>query len=381
MKYKNILVTGGAGFIGSHTVDLLLKQGYKVKILDSLQKLVHPKGKPLYVPKDAEFIKGDVTNPVILLKALQGVDAVFHLAAYQDYLTDFSHFIHTNTESTALLFELIVQHSLPVRKIIFASSQSVAGDGKWHCKTHGDFWAEQRPIRQLENGEWDLKCPECGSVATNLLMTEDICRPITTYGSSKLFIEVLANVLGKKYRIPTVCMRYTYVQGPRNSIYNAYSGIARIFAMRILNDKPPILFEDGMGLRDYVNVTDIAKANVLVLEDDRSNSKVFFVGGGKPYTGIDLAKVMLKVFRSSLPIYIPNLFRLGDTRSTYSDISAIGLLGWKPQITLDRSLSEYRDWLIENNIKVRDYSDEAMDKMMREGIIRKAHKGKSVIIK
>lgn len=371
-----VLVTGGAGFIGSHTVDLLLKKGYRVRVLDILQKRVHPYGKPKYLPKEVEFIRGDVADPKDMLRALIGVDFVFHLAAYQDYLPDFSHFIHTNTESTALLFELILANKLPVRKIIFASSQAVAGDGKWCCKIHGDFFADQRPISQLTKGDWEIKCPRCNKNCENVLMTEDICRPITTYGISKFSIELLANTLGKKYGIPTVCMRYTYVQGPRNSIYNAYSGILRVFAMRILNGKSPILFEDGLGLRDYVNVFDVASANVLVLEDKRANGKVFFVGGGKPYTGLEFAETMLKVFGSKLIPKIPGIFRVGDTRSTVSDISAIKKLGWFPKKTLEESLTGYHDWLMTQG-EIIDTSEKAMKQMMRIGVIRRVlRKGK-----
>lgn len=365
-----VLVTGGAGFIGSHTVDLLLKKGYRVRVLDILQKRVHPYGKPKYLPKEVDFIKGDVANPKDLLKALRGVDSVFHLAAYQDYLTDFSHFIHTNTESTALLFELILAKKLPVKKIVFASSQAVAGDGKWECRMHGEFFALPRQIIQLKKGEWNIKCPICKKNCQNVLMTEDICRPITSYGISKYALELLANMLGKKYRIPTVCMRYTYVQGPRNSIYNAYSGILRVFAMRILNNRPPILFEDGMGLRDYVNVSDAARANVMVMEDKRANDKVFFVGGGRPYTGLEFAKTMLTVFGSRLRPEIPGIFRVGDTRSTVSDISALRKLGWEPKKTLEQSLSEYRDWLMTQD-EIRDTSERAMKIMVKDGVIRK----------
>ncbi len=369
MKGK-VLVTGGAGFIGSHIVDLLLTKGYSVRIIDILQERVHPKGKPKYIPNEVEFIKGDVSDPKLMLKVLREIDYVFHLAAYQDYLPDFSHFIHTNSESSALMFELILANKLPVKKIVFASSQAVAGDGKWNCIKHGQFWAASRPIEQLERGEWEIKCPKCRKDCQHVLMTEDICRPITTYGISKYAIELLAQTLGNKYNIPTVCMRYTYVQGPRNSIYNAYSGILRVFAMRILNNKSPVLFEDGMGLRDYVNVTDVARANVLVMEDDRANNKVFFAGGGRPYTGLEFAQTMLRVFGRKLEPQIPGIFRVGDTRSTVSDISALGKLGWKPQKTLEKSLTEYRDWLLEQG-KIEDVSGMAMKNMIKQGVIRK----------
>jgi dTDP-L-rhamnose 4-epimerase len=370
MNYKTILVTGGAGFIGSHTTDLLINKGYKVKIIDNLQNRVHPHGKPKYINKNAKFIRGDVSNPKHLLAAMQDVDAIFHLAAYQDYMPDFSKYIHTNTESSALIFELIYKHNLPVKKVIFASSQAVSGDGKWKCKTHGKFWATQRSIEQMYKGEWAVKCPVCKNDAINILMTEDIVRPITTYGISKYSIELLANVLGSKYNIPTVCMRYTYVQGPRNSIYNAYSGIARVTAMRILNNKPPILFEDGLGLRDYINVSDVATANLLVLEDDRANYNIYFVGGGKAYTAIKFAKTMLKVFNSNLTPQIPGIFRVGDTRSTVSSIKKLSKLGWKPKVDLETSLTEYKNWLITQQ-NLNDKSDIAMRKMIKSRIIRK----------
>lgn len=372
MEYRKILVTGGAGFIGSHTVDLLLKRGYKVKILDNLQKRVHPNGKPKYIPNDVEFIKGDVSNPVDLIKSLKGIDAVYHLAAYQDYLPDFSTFIHTNTESTALMFELILANKLPIKKIVFASSQSVAGDGKWRCSKHGIFWAEQRPVEQLNLGQWELKCPKCGKPSKHVLMTEDIAKPITAYGISKYSIELLADVLGKKYNIPTVCMRYTYVQGPRNSFYNAYSGIARVFAMRILNNKAPILFEDGQGLRDYINVSDVARANLLVLENQKANNQTFFVGGGKAYKGVDFAQTMIKVFKSKLEPQIPGIFRIGDTRSTVSSINKLKKLGWEPEVNLDKSLSQYRNWILEQGY-IEDKSDIAMNNMIKQGVIRKVN--------
>src|SRR5437660_7860736 len=162
-----VLVTGGAGFIGSHTVDHLLARGYEVRILDNLQERVHPRGAPAYLAGDAELVIGDVANRSDMARALMGVDYVIHLAAYQDYMPDFSTFIHVNAESSALIFELIVEGRLPVRKIVFASSQSVAGEGSYMCSEHGPVTPDPRPIAQLEQGDWELHCPRCGRAMTS----------------------------------------------------------------------------------------------------------------------------------------------------------------------------------------------------------------------
>ena len=278
---SKVLVTGGAGFIGSHTVDVLLSKGYEVRILDSLQERVHPDGKPPWVPTEAEFVYGDVNDRADMVAALDRVDYVFHLAAYQDYIPDFSTFIHVNAESTALLFELIVEKRFPIRKIVFASSQSVSGEGRYECQEHGLMVPIPRPMSQLERSDWDVHCPYCGGYMEPRLIDELTSAPGTAYGISKYTTELLAYQLGRRYGIPTVCMRYTYVQGPHNSFYNPYSGIARIFALRIMHDLPPICFEDGKQLRDYVNVRDVARANLMVMEDDRADFQVFNVGGGR----------------------------------------------------------------------------------------------------
>ena len=237
MNDSKVLVTGGAGFIGSHTADELLKRGYSVSILDNLQPRVHPRGKPDWLPQEAQFIQGDVTNRDDMEQALEGIDYVVHLAAYQDHLSDFSTFIHVNTESTALLFELIVEKKLPVRKIVFASSQAVCGEGTYLCKVHGSIVPDPRPIEQLERGDWETFCPYCGEPMEPQLIEETTANSGTAYGISKYAMELLANLLGHRYGIPTVGMRYSCVQGPRNSFYNAYSGIARIFALRLMSIK------------------------------------------------------------------------------------------------------------------------------------------------
>ncbi|RJR34079.1 MAG: NAD-dependent epimerase/dehydratase family protein [Deltaproteobacteria bacterium] len=369
-----VLVTGGAGFIGSHTVDLLLEKGYEVRILDSLQPRVHPRGKPDYVPKEAEFIQGDVANRADLSKALEGMDFVFHLAAYQDYLPDFSQFIHTNTESTALLFELIVAdpRRYPVKKIVFASSQAVSGEGRYRCTREGTiFYPGPRPVEQLRQGEWEFVCPRCGAPAEPQLIDEATCNhPHTAYGISKYAIELLAFNLGQRYGISTAAMRYTYVQGPRNSFYNAYSGIARRFALRIRAGLPPICYEDGRQLRDYVNVYDVARANLLVLERPGANGMSFNIGGGRAVTVSEFARIMLQVSGNSLEARIPGEFRLGDTRHTVSDISRISALGWKPTIPVEENVRQYLEWL-DTQSGTEEYLFEAERIMAEQGVILK----------
>jgi dTDP-L-rhamnose 4-epimerase len=396
-----ILVTGGAGFIGSHTVDALLERGYRVRILDNLQPRVHPRGKPAWVPSQAEFMQGDVANPKDLATALASVDAVFHLAAYQDYLPNFSKFVHTNAESSALLFELVVSdpHRFPAKKIVFASSQAVCGEGRYLCgggadvslteyeqqsvrpkhlrpapairtgPSHGVTSPSGRSLEQLERGEWEVKCPACGFEMEPLQIDEFTANPHTAYGISKFAIEKLAEQLGPRYGIATVCMRYTYVQGPRNSFYNAYSGIARRFAISIMHGMPPIVYEDGKQLRDYVNVRDVARANVLVLEKDEANFRVFNVGGGRAVSVLEFARLMLDTFGSKMEPLVPGEFRLGDTRHTVSDISSLQRLGWEPTVPVEQNVREYVEWL-ETQTVSEDFLLEAERVMRQSGVVR-----------
>lgn len=365
------LVTGGAGFIGSHTVDQLLAKGYEVRILDNLQPRVHPEGKPDYLPAAAEFIQGDVADKPTMERALDGVDYVVHLAAYQDYLPDFSTFIHTNAESTALIFELMVAKKLPIRKMVFASSQSVAGEGKYLCPEHGPVFPALRPIVQLDAGDWELHCPQCGRYMQSDLIPETVAHPHTAYGISKYAIEMLAASLGERYNVPTACMRYTYVQGERNSFYNAYSGICRIFAMRIQNGLPPVCYEDGAQRRDYVNVKDVARANVMAMEADVPGHHVYNVGGGRPVTVVEFARIMLEACGSSLEPSVPGIYRVGDTRHTISDISAMQALGWQPTVPVEQNVREYLHWFTRFK-NSRDYLEEAERTMTQQNVLRQA---------
>lgn len=365
-----ILVTGGAGFIGSHTVDLLLAKGYDVVVLDALRPPVHIPGvKPDYVPPEVEFIHGDVRDPDAVDRALDGVAAVFHMAAYQDYLPDFSTFAFINDGGTAMLYERIVARRLPVRKVVVASSQAVYGEGKYACAEHGVQYPDLRPTAQLERGQWDVRCPSCGGPLTPQWTDEARVNPANQYAVSKVCQELYALTLGRRYGIPTVAMRYSITQGPRQSFRNAYSGVLRIFTTRLLAGQPPVIYEDGQQLRDYVSVDDVARANLLVLEDPRADSQVFNVGGGRQVTVLEYAHLIAEVMGVSIEPLLPNKFRFGDTRHILSDISRLRALGWEPTVPLDQIAASYVAWA-RAQPHLRDYYAEAERAMEQMGTVR-----------
>jgi dTDP-L-rhamnose 4-epimerase len=288
-----VLVTGGAGFIGSHLTDRFVRDGWEVRILDSLEPRVHPRGLPRYVPARAEFIRGDVRDRATLLAALREVDVVSHQAAYQDYMPDFSRFLEVNAVSTALLFELIVGQRLPVKKIIVASSQAVYGEGQYRCPDHGEFQPLPRSPRQLRRGDWELACPSCSGSVQSLALEEGSNNPYNQYAVSKLAQEKTALGLGWLHGIPTVALRYSITQGKRQSLYNHYSGVCRIFCSRALQHLPLLLYEDGRQTRDFVHVDDVVEANMLALEKDEANGQVFNVGSGRATTILEYARSVL----------------------------------------------------------------------------------------
>ena len=370
---RRVLVTGGAGFIGSHTVDLLRQKGYEVRVLDSLQERVHPGGWPDYLT-DVERQRGDVTDRGAWIRALEGVDAVVHLAAYQDYMPDFSTFIHVNTLSTALLFEIIVEKSLPIRKVVSASSQAVYGEGKFRCPDHGICYPSFRSAQQLQQGDWELHCPDCGSPMEPEDLTEDRVNPHTAYGISKYALEMVSHNLGRKYGIPTVNMRYSIVQGPRNSFYNAYSGICRIFTLRLLHDQPPICYEDGLQLRDYVYVGDVARANLIALEDQRADYHSYNVAGLGPTSVIDYAHTVARVCGKGIEPKVMGDYRFGDTRHTVSSFRQLAQLGWNPQVDLETIIREYVEWVREQP-DLEDFYARTEPVMRAANIIRRVETG------
>lgn len=365
-----VLVTGGAGFIGSHTVDLLLSKGYQVRVFDALLPPVHPQPvRPAYLASNVELVQGDVRNKAEFAAALQGVEAVFHLAAYQDYLPDFSKFFHVNSVGTAMLYELIVEQKLPVRKVVFASSQATYGEGKYQCQEHQVQYPDLRPLEQLNRGQWEVLCPVCQQPMQPLLTDESQVKPHNQYAMSKYTQEMIGINLGRRYNIPSVGMRYSITQGTRQSFSNAYSGICRIFTTMMLSGKAPIAYEDGGQLRDYVYVGDVARANVLALEDARADYQVFNVGGGQPISVLDYGRLVAQVLGSKLEPQLPGEFRFGDTRHIISDISKLRGLGWEPLTPLPEIIKKYVAWAVEQPA-VGDYYTQAEQEMKRMGTVR-----------
>lgn len=362
-----VLITGGAGFIGSHTATELLQHGYRVRLFDNLTPPVHTGDWPDWTP-DCERMLGDVRNRDDWAKALTGVDAVVHLAAHQDLLPNFSQFFHVNSVGTALLYELIVEKKLPVRKVVVASSQFVYGEGRYRCAKDGEVF----PIgRCPSKGQWDPVCPKCGGVIQSLPLLETHAGPRNQYSIAKYSQELMAVALGKNYGIPSAAMRYSIVQGPHQSFRNAYSGVLRVFTLQMLAGKSPSIFEDGRQLRDYVNVGDVARANRLALESDAANYEVFNVGGGKGYTVLEFAQIVAEVTGCKAAIQPSGEYRVGDTRHSVSDITKLQKLGWQPTKTPRDSVRDYVEWIRKQKLD-KDYAAEALAKMRAMGALRKA---------
>lgn len=340
-----VLVTGGAGFIGSHLVDRFLRQGFRVRVLDNLDPKIHPHGRPKYLPREIDFIEGDVTDRVTLSRALRDVDFVSHQAAYQDYMPEFSKFIHVNAFGTALIYELIVQHRLPVKKVIVASSQAVYGEGQFECSQHGLFLPQPRSQQQLAAGQWEVRCPQCGKTAGPRLLREDHTNPFNQYAVSKIAQEKTALGLGWLHGIPTVALRYSITQGPRQSLYNHYSGVCRIFFSNALQNQPLFIYEDGDQTRDFVHVQDVVDANMLVLDKSEADFQAFNVGSGRAVRINEYAHRVLDLVGSQMVPQVSGEYRRGDNRHSVSSADKLIRLGWRPRRDLSTIMEDFLGWV------------------------------------
>lgn len=366
------LVTGGAGLIGSHIVDAALAQGWDVRVLDSLERQTHRVGKPPWVPNDVEFVKGDVRNRADWERALQGVDIVFHEAAYGGYMPEIAKFIHVNSYGTALMLETIRNRDLPVKKVVIASSQAVYNEGAYSCPEHGHFYGETRDIARLEEGEFAMHCPICDRAATPVPTDEQA--PMggeNVYAISKADQERLVMTFGRATGMPVVALRYSCTYGPRQSLFNPYTGVIAIFCTRLMNDLAPVVYEDGQQSRDLVFVEDVARANLLVATDDRANGHIFNVGTGNAVAIGDLASMLSAKLGKEIPPQIQGEFRPGEMRALISDISRIGELGFAPTVDLAEGIDRYLGWIREQG-SVRDYFAAAERRLKARQVVKRS---------
>lgn len=366
-----VLVTGGAGFIGSHLVDRFLEEGFQVRVLDSLDPKIHPAGGPNGIRPNVDFIRGDVTDRAVVLAALRDIDIVSHQAAYQDYMPDFSRFMHVNAVGTSLIYELIVQKRLKVKKVIVASSQAVYGEGQYVCSGHGFFQPVPRSQEQLSLGQWAVMCPECDQPAEPCLLQETSSNPYNQYAVSKLAQEKIALGLGWFHGIPSVALRYSITQGPRQSLMNQYSGICRIFVGQALKREPLTVFEDGLQTRDFVHIKDVVAANMRVLESDDADFQAFNVGSGKSTTVLEYAKLVGKKISSDVGMNVSGEYRRGDNRNSVSKIDKLKALGWVPKYDLSTIVDDFLVW-VESIGGFPAQTEDAHSTMRSAGVVLKA---------
>ncbi|MDQ6882623.1 MAG: SDR family NAD(P)-dependent oxidoreductase [Candidatus Dormibacteraeota bacterium] len=362
---RRALVTGGAGLIGSHIVDLLLREGWSVRILDNLEPQTHRNGKPGWIPAAATFVQADVRDRTRVRQALEDIDVVFHQAAYGGYMPEIAKFVEVNSLGTAQLLEVIRDERLPVRKVVVASSQAVYREGAGWCALHGMMFPPPRLQHRLSVGDFSVHCPACGRplIAKPTPETAPIGGE-TVYAITKLDQERLALTWGRQTGIPTVALRYSCTYGPRQSIFNPYTGVIAIFATRLLNGQPPVLYEDGGQMRDFVFVEDVAAANLLAALTDRLDGQAVNVGSGRGVSIEALATLLAGALDVPLEPIRRGEFRPGEMRDLISDITKARSAGFVPQTDLAAGIERYLQW-IRTQGTIREYFG-AAETVLRE---------------
>lgn len=352
---KNILISGGAGFIGSNIALKLIAKGYNITVLDNLSEQIHstdPDKSFLYnlIKGKVNFIKGDVRNRNDWEDALLNQDAIIHLAAetgtgqsmYQIYK-----YSEVNIGGTALLLDILANQKHSIKKIIVASSRAIYGEGRYQCSTHGEVYPISRKEEDLINGNFECRCPYCGS-EIELLSTheESKIEPQSIYGISKYNQEQICLIAGKSLNIPVVAFRYQNVYGPGQSLSNPYTGILSIFSTQIKNNNPINIFEDGNETRDFVFIDDVADATIKGLENNKAITKIYNVGSGESTRVIDIANTLVKLYNSDVSVNITGNFRLGDIRHNYADLIKINQeLNYEPKFPFQTGISKFANWV------------------------------------
>ena len=373
---RSILITGGAGFIGSHLIDSLLEKGHSIVVFDNLEEQVHGKidKPPSYLNKNINFIRGNVLDYDFLYSTLKNVEVIVHLAAavgVGQSMYQISKYIEYNTLGTANLLDILANKEHNVRKLIVASSMSIYGEGKYKCESCGYMYPIFREKKDLENGIWEFKCNKCGKKLIPVPTDEE--KPldsISIYAMSKKHQEKMSLLIGDTYGIDTTALRFFNVYGSRQALSNPYTGVCAIFCSNLISGNPPIIFEDGLQSRDFINVKDICQSIILSMEKIQAKGEVFNVGTGYPITIKEIANILIQKINPEINPIIINNFRAGDIRHCYSDISKIKQkLGFYPKILFEDGVEELIQWVKSLAGNVKDKSKEALEELKNKGLV------------
>jgi dTDP-L-rhamnose 4-epimerase len=368
---KRILITGGAGFIGSHLADALLRRGHRVRALDNLSPQVHgaEQRRPGYLDPDVDLVTGDIGDPDTVRRALQGIDVVYHLAAavgVGQSMYQIAQYTAVNNLGTAVLLEALAAR--PVERLVVASSMSIYGEGMYRAPDGSLGPGEERTLAQLRAGEWEVRNNR-GEVMIPVPTPEAKLPSLASvYALSKYDQERLCLLVGRAYGIPTTALRFFNVFGTRQALSNPYTGVLAIFASRLLNDRRPSVFEDGLQRRDFVSVYDVARACVLVLDRPESSGQVLNIGSGRSYSIKEIAERIARVIgKDYLQPEITGKYRVGDIRHCFADITLAGqILGYQPEVALEDGLEELAAWL--EGQEAMDRVEEASAELAARGL-------------
>jgi dTDP-L-rhamnose 4-epimerase len=369
-----VLITGGAGFVGSHLTDLLTAEGHQVRILDNLEPQVHGAVAewPAYLPAGVERFHGSVCDPATVLSAIQDVDIIFHEAAVVGVgqsMYQVRHYTNANIVGTATLLDTLINTRHSVRKVVVAASMSSYGEGLYLCEQCGSVRPPLRTEDQMLEGDWELHCPTCQRWVSPTGITESadlLCTSV--YATTKKVQEELVIMVCKAYGIPAVALRYFNIYGPRQSLNNPYTGVAAIFLSQLKNGGAPLVFEDGQQTRDFVSVHDIARANLLAMLSDRADGEVLNVGTGRPTTVARVGELLGNALGLPIQPRIVGRFRKGDVRHCYANSDKISrLLGWRPEVDLAAGIEELVDWSA--SVEAADCGEQATLELAAHGLL------------
>jgi dTDP-L-rhamnose 4-epimerase len=372
---RRALVTGGAGLIGSHVADLLVREGWSVRVLDNLEPNTHRRGRPPWINGRAEFCEGDVRERATVRAALDGVDVVFHQAAYGGYMPEIAKYVHVNSLATAQMLEVIRDERLPVKKLIVASSQAVYSEGAGSCEEHGTVFPSVRPVEQLRRGDFSVRCPTCARPTASVPTPERApAGGETTYAITKADQERLALAWGRQTGTPAVALRYSCTYGPRQSLFNPYTGVIAIFCTRLLNGRPPVLYEDGAQTRDFSFVEDVARANLLAASSDRLDGLAVNVGSGEATTVKRVAEIVADALGVRVAPIARGEFRPGEMRHLVADTALARAAGYGPRVGFAEGVARYVAWVRAQG-DVRDYFAAVEEGLRAKGVVHRVGGG------